>query len=190
MGRLIYSAITSLDGYVDDASGGFDWAAPDPEVHEHVNDAERGVSTYLYGRRMYDVMSFWADPPAFDGSDHPLASAARDYAQIWRSADKVVFSTTLDDVAIPNTQLRRSFDPDDVRSLVAAATGDVSVGGPRLATQALAAGLVDEINLYVCPVAVGPGGTSWIGRDVRLVLEQREIRPFASGVTFVSYRVR
>ena len=189
MGRLIYSAITSLDGYVDDASGGFDWAAPDPEVHEHVNEIERGVSTYLYGRRMYDVMSFWADPPAFGESADPLASAANDYAQIWRSADKVVFSTSLPDVTIPNAQLRRTFDPADVRSLVAAATGDVSIGGPRLATQALAAGLVDEIHLYVCPVAVGPGGTSWIGRGVQLAMEQRELRRFDSGVTYVAYRV-
>ncbi len=186
MGRLIYGAITSIDGYVNDASGGFDWAAPDPEVHQHVNDVERGVSTYLYGRRMYEIMSFWADPPQDDGPPSP----AQDYATVWQSADKIVYSTTLPDVTTPRTQLRRSLDPAEVRALVDASDGGVSVGGPALAAEVIDAGLIDEIQLWVCPVAVGPGGAAWVRPGTRLRLEQRELRRFASGVVYVRYDVR
>ena len=190
MGRLVYSVITSLDGYVNDADGGFDWAAPDPEVHQYINDAERGVSTYLYGRRMYEIMSFWADPPDDPSDPDPLAEAGRDYAAIWQSADKIVYSTTLSEVTTARTQLRRSVDADEVRALVDSAAGDVGVGGPGIADALLATGLVDEIGLYVCPVAVGPGGQSWIRPSVRLDLEQRELRRFGCGVVHVRYDVR
>lgn len=190
MGRLIYGAITSLDGYVNDASGGFDWAAPDPEVHQHVNEVERGVTTYLYGRRMYDIMSFWADPPDDSSDADPLADAGRDYAAIWQSADKIVYSTTLPDVATARTQLRRSVDADEVRALVDESAGGVSVGGPGLASEMIDAGLVDELQLWVCPVAVGPGGASWIRAGTRLRLEQRELRRFGCGVVHVRYDVR
>lgn len=191
MGRLVYTAITSLDGYVNDSEGGFGWAAPDADVHEHVNDLDRKASLHLYGRRMYEVMSFWADPPDPDPADDDrLTQAGRDYAQIWQGADKIVFSTTLPEVATPRTELRRSFDASEVQALVASAPGDVSVGGPVLAADAFAAGLVDEVNLYVCPVAVGPGGTSWVRRGAHLGLEQRELRRFGNGVVYVRYDVR
>lgn len=186
MGRLVYSAMTSLDGYVNDGDGTFDWAAPDAEVHAHANDAERDVSTHLFGRRMYEVMSFWDDVPEGEG----VPAEVREFADLWSGVDKIVYSTTLDEVRGPRTQLRRSFDPDEVRALVDQAPGDVSVGGPGLAAEAIDAGLVDEIQLYVSPVAVGPGGTSWVRRGARLGLEQRELRRFGCGVVFIRYAVR
>jgi dihydrofolate reductase len=179
MGRLIYSAIASLDGYVADADGGFDWAAPDEEVHAFVNDQERGIGTYLYGRRMYEVMLPW------DSMDDE-APVIRDYAQIWRSADKVVYSRTLDQVRSARTRLQRDFDPPAVRRLVDEAGADVSIGGPTLAAHALRAGLVDELNLFVNPVVVG-GGTSWLPDDVRLDLALLREHRFSGGVVHLRY---
>jgi dihydrofolate reductase len=177
---LVYSAIASLDGYVVDASGSFDWAAPDEEVHAAVNDAERGIGTYLYGRRMYEVMTFWETAD----DDDPVM---RDYAAIWQAADKVVYSTTLPAVTTARTRLERAFDPDAVRAL--AADGVVSIGGPTLAAHALRAGLVDECHLYVVPEVVG-GGTPWLPDDVRISLDLLDVRRFASGVVHLSYGVR
>ena len=179
---LVYSAITSLDGYVADESGNFDWAAPDEEVHAFVNDRERGVGTYLYGRRMYEVMRGWqtmdveAEPPVM-----------RDYAAIWRAADKVVYSTTLPEVTTPRTRLERAFDADAVRALTA--QGDVSIGGPQLAAHALRAGLVDECHLYLSPVVVG-GGNRALPEGVRLRVELVDQHRFGSGVVHLAYRVR
>lgn len=185
MGRLVYTAITSLDGYVNDTTGGFEWAAPDPQVHQHVNDAERAATTYLYGRRLYDVMRYWADPL----DDDSVTAVERDYAAIWQSANKVVYSTTLVDVTTPRTHLRRSFDVGEVRALVDAAPADVSVGGSGLAAQALRSDLVDELRVYLHPVVVG-AGTSWLPPDLRLRLDLLDELRFDSGVAYLRYRVR
>jgi dihydrofolate reductase len=184
MAKLIYSAITSLDGYVADKDGNFDWAAPDEEVHAAINDLERRIGTYLYGRRMYEVMLAWEDPDLVAGEP----ACMKDYANIWRSADKVVFSRSLADVPTLKTRIERDFQPDAVRTLKASAEYDVSVGGPELAGQAIAAWLVDEIHLFVNPILVG-GGTQSLPDDVRLNLELVEERRFASGVVHLHYRV-
>jgi dihydrofolate reductase len=185
VGQLVYSAITSLDGYVADAEGRFDWSVPDAEVHAFVNDLERPLGTYLYGRRMYEVMRYWQT-----GGDGPGASAeTRDYAGIWRNADKIVFSSTLAAVETPRTQLERSFDAGAIRRLKEDSGRDLSVGGPGLAAAALAAGLVDEIHLFVSPVLVG-GGTRALPDGVRVALELVSERRFANGVVHASYAVR
>ncbi|WP_029289899.1 dihydrofolate reductase family protein [Cellulomonas sp. HZM] len=174
---LTYSAITSLDGYVNDASGGFGWAAPDDEVHRFVNDLERTATTYLYGRRMYEVMAVWQTI----GDDDPTTA---DYARIWRDADKVVFSSTLAATTTPRTRLERRFDPDAVRAI----PGHVTVGGPTIAAHALRAGIVDEIRLFLHPVVVG-GGTRALADDLHARLTLVDERRFGSGVVHVRYRV-
>lgn len=184
MARLVYLAIASLDGYVEDASGRFDWAAPDDEVHAFVNDLARPVGTYLYGRRMYETMAYWET--ASTGDDVP--GPERDFARIWRAADKVVHSRTLAAPTTTCTRLERRFDPDDVRRLVASAEHDVAVGGADLAGQALAAGLVDECQLVLCPVAVG-GGRPVFPLGVRVGLELVEERRFCGGAVFLRYAV-
>ena len=178
---LVYSAICSLDGYVDDEHGNFDWAAPDEEVHAFVNDLERPIGTYLYGRRMYEVMRAWETLE----DDEP---AMRDFASIWRKADKIVYSSTLDEVTTARTRLERSFDAAAVRRLKEG--GDVSVGGPTLAAHALQSGLVDEVHLFLTPVLVG-GGTRVFPDGVRADFELLDERRFASGgVVYARYRVR
>src|SRR5438552_2835412 len=179
MAKLIYSAITSLDGYVADEEGNFDWAAPDEEVHGFVNDLERPVGTYLYGRRMYEVMVYW-ETADFAGE----APFAQDFAEIWRAADKVVYSKTLDTVSSDRTRIERDFDPEAVRQLKARAARDVTVGGPDLAAQAIEAGLVDELHLFVTPVVVG-GGKRSLPDGIRLRLELLEERRFGSGVVYL-----
>ena len=181
MGRLIYSAIASLDGYVADESGDFEWAAPDEEVHAFVNELERPVGTHLYGRRMYEVMSAWE---TMDDD----APEMRDFAQIWRAADKVVYSRTLAEPTTARTRLEREFDPDEVRRMKAEAGTDISIGGPGIAGEALRAGLVDELHLFVTPVVVG-GGTHWLPGDMRIGLELLDERRFAGGVVHLHYRV-
>jgi dihydrofolate reductase len=183
--RLLYSAICSLDGYTADAAGSFAWAAPDEEVHAFVNDLERPVGSYLYGRRMYEVMRFW-ESPELASSD---SAAMRDYAEIWQRATKIVYSTTLDGVTTSRTRLERTFDGDAVLELLESAPSDVSIGGPGLAAEALRAGLVDEINLLLVPVVVG-GGTSVLPDDLRIDLDLRDEHRFASGVVHLSYGVR
>jgi dihydrofolate reductase len=184
MANLIYSAITSLDGYVADDAGDFGWAAPDEEVHAFVNDLERPIGTYLYGRRMYDVMAYWETAR----TDADLTPVSRDYAEIWASADKIVYSRTLEDVASARTRLVRDFDADAVRQLKTAAERDLSVGGPHLAARAFASGLVDECHLFLTPVLVG-GGTRALPDGVRLGLELLDERRFANGVVHLHYRV-
>lgn len=179
---LVYSAIASLDGYTNDADGKFEWSAPDEEVHAFVNERERGVGTYLYGRRMYDVMRYWQDAPA----DGPSA-AANDYAEIWRAADKIVYSATLDRVTTPRTRLERRFDAGAVRALKE--RGEVGVGGATLAAAAIEAGLVDEYRLFVVPFIVG-GGTPVYPGGVRAGLELLDQRRFDSGVVYLRYRPR
>jgi dihydrofolate reductase len=185
MAKLIYSAITSLDGYVADEDGNFDWAAPDEELHTFVNDLERPVGTYLYGRRMYDVMVYWE-------TAHTLTEQPRfvqDFAEIWQAADKIVYSKTLETASSARTEIERVFDPEAVRQLKARAGPDISVGGPHLAAQAIKAGLVDEWHLFVAPIVVG-GGTHAFPNDVRVQLELMDERRFGSGVVHLRYRTR
>jgi dihydrofolate reductase len=185
MANLIYTAITSLDGYVADENGNFDWAAPDDELHGFVNDLERQHGTYLYGRRLYEVMVYWENAPGVDDSD-PQPSVEEDYATLWRAAEKVVFSTTLADVSSTRTRLERHFDADTVWALKTSAERDVSIGGPTLAGQALKTGLVDEVRLFLTPVVVG-GGTHALPADVRLNLELLDEHRFGSGVVYMRY---
>lgn len=182
MAKLIYSGITSLDGYVADTDGNFDWSMPDDEVHTFVNDLERPIGTYLYGRRMYEVMVYWetlavADQPAF----------IRDFTSIWQKAEKIVYSTTLETVSSTRTRIERKFDPDAVRQLKTEAAQDISIGGPDLAAQALRAGLVDECHLFVTPIVVG-GGRQFLPDHIRLKLELLEERRFRNGVVHLHYR--
>jgi dihydrofolate reductase len=181
--RLIYSAIASLDGYVADEDGNFEWAMPDDEVHAFINDLERPVGTYLYGRRMYETMAVWeTDPTLADQS--PLL---RDFAEIWRAADKIVYSRTLETVSTARTRIERDFDPGAVRRIKSRAGRDISLGGPELAARAFEAGLVDEVHLFFVPVVVGGGKRSLPDR-VRLRLELLDERRFGSGMVYLRYR--
>jgi dihydrofolate reductase len=182
MAKLIYSAIASLDGYVEDASGEFDWAAPDEEVHAFVNELERPLGTYLYGRRMYETMVYWE-------TDDYEAAVARDYAAIWRAAEKVVYSRTLPAVSSERTRIEREFDAAAVRRLKESSGSDISIGGAELAGQAIAAGLVDELQLLLVPVLVG-GGKRALPNDVGAQLELFDERQFQRGTVFLRYRVR
>ncbi|HYV01117.1 MAG TPA: dihydrofolate reductase family protein, partial [Actinomycetota bacterium] len=175
MAKLIYSAITSLDGYVADANGNFDWAVPDEEVHTFVNDLERQVGTYLYGRRMYEVMVYWETETSIP--DQPRF--VRDFGEIWRAADKIVYSRTLETVSSARTRIERDFDPGAVGRMKASAGRDLSVGGPELAAQAIRAGLVDEFHLFLTPIVVG-GGTRSLPDDVRVELELLDERRFGN----------
>jgi dihydrofolate reductase len=185
MAKLIYPAITSLDGYVADAAGNFDWAVPDEEVHTFINDLERPVGTYLYGRRLYEVMVGWETDPAL-AEQSPVM---RDFAQIWQAADKVVYSKTLETVSSVRTRIERDFDPEAVRQMKALAGRDLIVGGPELAAQAIEAGLVDELHLFVAPIMVG-GGKRSLPDDVRLQLELVDERCFEGGMVYLHYRTR
>jgi len=184
MGKLTYSAIASLDGFVEDESGRFDWAAPDAEVHAFVNELEKSVGTYLYGRRMYETMVFWETQG--DGPDDHEVSA--EYAQVWRAADKVVFSRTLESVSSERTSLSRELDAASVAELKRATDRDLSIGGAELAGEALAAGVVDEVQLLLVPVLVG-GGKRALPSGVRRDLELLEHRTFGSGTVFLRYRM-
>ena len=185
MARLIYSAIASLDGYVADEDGNFDWAEPDEEVHTFVNDLERPVGTYLYGRRMYEVMVFWETAHTLAG-EPPVV---QDFAEIWQAADKIVYSRTLETVSSARTRIERDFDPEAVRELKARAGRDITVGGPDLAAQAIKAGLVDECHLFLAPIVVG-GGKQFLPRGARLKLELLDERRFGNGVVHLHYRTR
>jgi len=183
MAKLIYTAITSLDGYIEDAEGRFDWAVPDAEVHAFVNELERLVGTHLYGRRMYETMAVWQTV----GDEPGLPAAEADFAEVWRALDKVVYSRRLVEVWTPRTRLEREFDADEVRRMKDAATGDVSVSGPALAQHAFRAGLVDEVHLFVFPVVVG-GGKPGLPREVRLNLKLLDEQRFGNGVVHMHHR--
>jgi dihydrofolate reductase len=180
MGRLTYSAIASLDGYIADEHGKWDWSFPSAEVHAFVNDLTRGARTHLYGRRMYEVLVAW------ETMDDP-APEMRDFAQIWRAAEKVVYSTTLQEVSSARTRIERTFDPEAVRAIKA--QGDCVIGGAGLAGQAMREGLVDEVQLLLSPVIVG-GGTRALPDGVRLDLELADERRFENGVVHLAYSVR
>ena len=185
MGRLIYSTIGSLDGYIADEDGKFDWAEPDEEVHTFVNDLARPVGTYLLGRRMYEVLAYWDDPPSLD--EQP--PSVQEFTELWQAADKVVFSRTLETARTAKTRIARDFDVEAVRQLKAQSDRDLAVGGPELAAQAIRAGLVDEYQLFVVPVVVGAGKRALpdAGRsDLELVDERR----FRNGTVFLRYRTQ
>jgi dihydrofolate reductase len=185
LAKLIYSAITSLDGYVADEHGNFDWAMPDSEVHAFINDLERPIGTYLYGRRMYDVMSVWETMPT-SGDAHPVE---QDFARLWQMADKIVFSRSLEKASTAKTRIERAFDPREIRQLKSNAERDISVGGPDLAGEAIKAGQVDEYVQFVTPIMVG-GGNHWLPKHVRVQLELLEERRFKSGVVYLRYRTK
>jgi dihydrofolate reductase len=185
MAKLIYSAISSVDGYVADAEGNFDWSAPDQEVRRFVNELERPIGTYLYGRRMYEVMRYWATAPTGNGD----SSADLEYAKIWQAADKIVYSKSLEQVSSARTSIEREFDPEAIQQLKAAAARDISVSGPTLAAQALKLGLVDECHLFLSPIVVG-GGNPALPDNVRLVFELLDERRFSNGVVHLHYRVK
>lgn len=185
MATLEYTTVCSLDGYVADAAGNFDWAEPDAEVHAFVNDRERSVGTYLYGRRLYETMRVWQEEPLPFGGE-PVVD---EYATIWRAADKIVWSTTLPEVTTPRTTLRRRVDPAEVTAVKQAATAPLGVGGATLAATFLRAGLVDAIGMYLVPVVVG-GGLRALPHDVRLDLDLQEVHRFAGGTVFLRHAVR
>jgi dihydrofolate reductase len=183
--KLTYTAIMSLDGYVADENGKFDWARPDEEVHSFVNDLQRPVGTYLYGRRLYEVMRAWEDPHLVAGQPRFM----QDYAELWQAADKIVYSTTLEGASTARTRLERAFEPDAVRELKTRAARELSIGGPELAAQAIKAGLVDEYHFFLAPAVVG-GGKRALPGDVRLAVRLLDEHRFRSGVVHVHYRVR
>ena len=183
MANLIYSALTSLDGYVADENGNFDWAEPDEEVHTFVNDLMQPVGTHLYGRRMYAVLVAWESDDILAGQPPHM----HDFATMWRAADKVVYSRSLETVSSARTRIERQFDPDAVRRLKATADRDLIVGGPELAAQAFRAGLVDEVHLFLNPIVVGRGKAA-LPDDVRIPLELLDEHRFRSGVVHLGYR--
>ena len=183
MAKLLYMAIASLDGYVADRDGNFDWSVPDDEVHPFVNHLERPIGTHLYGRRLYEVMVAWDSPEMLESDD----AAMRNFAAIWQAADKVVYSRTLENVSTARTRIERDFDPEGVRQMKASADRDISVGGPELAAQAIRAGLVDECHLFLSPIIVG-GGKRALPDDVRVELVLLDQRRFGNGVVHLHYR--
>ncbi|MGA8206811.1 MAG: dihydrofolate reductase family protein [Candidatus Dormiibacterota bacterium] len=183
MAKLIYSLTASLDGYVADQNGNFDWTAPDSEVLAFINDLVRDAGTHLYGRRMYETMVFW-ETAQFPDGDQPLM---QDFAEIWHSADKLVYSTTLATVSSARTRIERDFNPEAIRKLKRASAADIIVGGPQLAAQAIKAGLVDEYHLFITPVVVG-GGNHFLPGGVRLHLELLDERSFSNGTVHLHYR--
>jgi dihydrofolate reductase len=182
MAKLIYTAIMSLDCYIEDENGSFSWAEPDEEVHAFTNDVERPVGTYLYGRRMYETMAGWETDPSF--AEH--SPATRDFAEIWQAADKIVYSRTLEAASTGKTRIEREFDPEAIRRLKTTADRELAIGGPDLAAGAFRAGLVDECHLFIAPVVVG-GGKRALPTGVRLKLELVDERRFGGGMAYLRY---
>ena len=185
MAKLIYAAISSLDGYVADSEGNFDWSMPSEEVYRFVNNLERRIGTYLYGRRMYEVMRYWET--ASTGNGEP--SAGQEYAKMWQAADKIIYSRSLENVSTARTKLEREFDPAAIQRMKTDASRDLAVSGPTLAGQAMKLGLVDEVHLFLSPIVVG-GGTPALPDNVRVQLELLDERRFGNGVVHLHYRVR
>ena len=185
MAKLIYAAIASLDGYVADEQGEFGWSMPDEEVHAFVNDLERPVGTHLYGRRMYEVLKAWESDDLLVGQPPCI----HDYAEIWRASDKIVYSRSLEEISTSRTKLERTFDPEAVRRLKESEEREISIGGPELAAQAIEAGLVDEIHLFLAPVAVGAGKPA-LPMQSHLPLQLRDHRSFGNGTIYLRYDSR
>jgi len=188
MGKLIYLMTTSLDGFVADENGNFDWARPSEEVHAFVDDLLRNVGTILMGRNLYETMKVWDDIPT-EGTGGPMdgpSQAMNDYAKIWRAANKVVYSTTLNEVTIANARLERSFDPLTIQKLVAASDKDFDIGGPHLVAEAIRAGIVDEYHQFIAPLMIG-SGNHWLPKDVTTKLKLVETRQFANGFAYLHY---
>jgi dihydrofolate reductase len=184
MARLICTALASLDGYIADEHGDFDWAAPDSDVHAFINDLERPIGTYLYGRRLYDTMAYW-ETAAVQPNQPPVML---DYAKLWQAADKIVYSTTMETARSARTRIERTFDANAVRAMKDATDRDLSIGGPTLAAHAFRAGLVDEVRLFVSPLIVG-GGNPFLPDRLRLNLQLLDEHRFDSGVVYLRYRV-
>ena len=185
MGRLTYFAIASLDGFTEDPEGSFQWATPDEEVAAFASEISRSIRTELYGRRMYETMLFWETAP----TDESVPAVFREFAEMWRAENKIVFSRTLNSVSSGNTRIEREFTPELVLRLKRSSPHDLSVSGAELAGQALQAGLVDELLLLVVPKMVG-GGKPWLPKGVRIDLQLLDTRQFASGFVFLRYRVK
>ena len=192
MAKMIYAALTSLDGFIEDENGRFDWAVPDEEVHTFINDLMRPVGAYLYGRRLYEVMMGWETDPALAdreaGAQHHHSPIMRDFAQIWQAADKVVYSKTLQTVSTARTRIEREFDPESIGQMKVAAASDLIIGGPKLAAEAFKVGLVDECHLILAPIAVGAGKKS-LPDNLRLKLELLDERRFGNGMVYLRYRI-
>jgi dihydrofolate reductase len=184
MSKLIYITNVSLDGYIEDSDGNFGWTEPSDDFYVFITDLVRPAGTYLYGRRLYEAMAVWETDPALAARSELMS----DFARVWQAANKVVFSTTVNEVSTAKTQLERNFDPDAIRDLKASAAGDLTVGGANLAAQAFHAGIVDECQLLIHPVFVGTGKPS-LPRDMRADLELLDERRFSNGVVYVRYRV-
>ena len=185
MAHLIYSAISSLDGYIEDRDGNFDWAMPDEEVHTFINNLERTAGTYLYGRRMYETMMVWETDPDL-AADSPLT---QDFAQIWQAATKIVYSRALAAAPTRNTQIERNFHPEAIKQLKNTVQNDILIGGPELAAHAFQFGLIDECHLFLTPIIVG-GGKPSLPDNVRLELELLEDRRFGNGTVFLPYQAK
>ena len=185
MARLIYSALSSLDGYIEDRDGNFDWAMPDEEVHRFINNLERTAGTYLYGRRMYETMLVWETDPNLAAD----SSLTQDFAEIWQAADKIVYSKTLASASTRKTQIERNFNPEAIRQLKKTVQHDISIGGPELAAHAFRSGLIDECHLFLTPIMVG-GGKPSLPDNVRLELELLAERRFSNGTVYLRYQVR
>lgn len=189
MGRLIYNMTTSLDGFVADKTGNFDWAKPSEEVHTFVNDLLRNTGTFLFGRNMYETMKVWDSIPTegTSGTMDGPSEAMNDFARIWRSASKIVYSTSLSDVTIANTTIERSFNPNIVQKLVSGSDKDFGIGGPHLAAEAIKAGIVDEYHQTIVPQLIG-SGNYWLPRDVKAKLKLVDVRKFENGFVHLQYR--
>jgi len=183
MASLIYSTIMSLDGYVADAQGNFDWAEPDEQVHSLINDLQRSIGTYLLGRKMYEVLIAWDNADALANAPTYM----QDFAKMWQAVDKVIYSQTLDSVSSARARIERNFDPRAVQQMKIQVDADISVGGPSLADHAFKAGLVDECHFFVAPVVIG-GGTQALPNNVRLPLRLLDERRFESGMVYLRYR--
>lgn len=183
MANLIFSTIASLDGYIADEQGNFDWGMPDEEVHTFINDLQRSIGTYLYGRGLYEVMAEWETMDTLE--DQPRV--IYDFAEIWQSADKIVYSRTLEKVSSSRTRIEREFDPQVVQALKSSADQDILVGGPNLAAHAFKAGLVDECHLFLAPITIG-GGKRALPNNYRVGLELMEERRFGNGMVYLRYR--
>jgi dihydrofolate reductase len=187
MAKLIYMIQTSLDGFIEDAEGKFGWSIPSPEVHQYINDLQRSVGTHLYGRRLYETMAVWEDMEIGDGFED-LEAQGRDFQQIWKATDKIVYSASLEKVWTPRTELKREFVAEEVRALKDSADADLVIGGAELAASALAAGLIDEVNTTISPVLIGSGKPAF-PTDQKVELELLSKHRFENGAVHLNYRV-